>query len=841
MSKKLLIDTSHSEEVRIAVVNNGNLDEFDTETVTKKQLKSNIYLAKVIRVEPSLQAAFVEYGGNKHGFLPFSEIHPDYFQIPVADREQILAEKAMSQPSSPLAMDIDMEDLHDDASFSAQLESETSAAAIAMSADTTTSMSEILSESDENDRDDSVSDVGDSEGAVDDDADDMGMTRIVRPRDRTPRLKPLFMRYKIQEVIKRRQILLIQVVKEERGNKGAALTTYLSLAGRYCVLMPNAGRRSGGISRKIDGTEDRKRLKEIISGLDIPEGMSLIVRTAGQSRNKAELKKDYEYLLKLWADIRALTLKSIAPCLIHEEGDLVKRAIRDVYDRDVTEVLVEGDLAYKAAKNLMKQMMPSHAKKVKAYKDANIPLFHKYRIEEQIEMIMRPTAPLPSGGYIVINPTEALVSIDVNSGRSTQERNINDTAFKTNIEAADEIARQLRLRDMAGLIVVDFIDMHDNKHIQQVERRLKDALGVDRARVQVGRISQFGLLEMSRQRLRPSVLETHSIPCHHCNGTGHVRSIESISLQVIRCLEAEALRGQSAEILVVVPSGVDLYLLNNKRSTINHLESRFNVRIIVDRDSLMASTDFKVETTIFREKSLNISELSQNVDIDEDDVDDSEDDAVEAPKQQRRPRERIQNQKRAPQKKVMRPLADSAPEAESVENKTEQLSVDSSVEDSGTQDNDAPRLPKKKKIRKKKNSKPRDVNQPNASDVESPEPSEVIESPDVAAKTSSDLPYNSVEDVMEEIKKNRRRNNRRNRFRGRKFPQDPNTSKEVIKELKKEAIDVAATMPSKPMVTSDLDLNLNTMVDFNLKADDQNPNAHKKKGRRGWLRRLLEV
>ncbi|MCE2715914.1 MAG: ribonuclease E/G [Pseudomonadota bacterium] len=524
MGKKLLIDAAHIEETRVAVVDDQYLEEFDSEHYSKKQLKSNIYLAKVVRIEPSLQAAFVEYGGDKHGFLPFSEIHSDYYRIPVSDRKS----------------------------------------------------------SDSQENDDEV------DGEIAD-----GKERSIKEKRNY--------RYKIQEVIQKNQILLVQVIKEQRANKGAALSTFLSLAGRYCVLIPNAGNRNGGISRKIQDDSDRKRLKEVLTGLDIPEGMSLIVRTAGQERSKIEIRRDYEYLMHVWEEIREKTLKSIAPCLIHEEGDLVKRAIRDIYTREIDEVLVEGEEAHKEAKNFMKVLMPSHAKKVKLYKDAQVPLFHKFKVEQQIEKMMFPKVELPSGGSIVINHTEALVAIDVNSGRSTRERNIDVTALKTNLEAAQEIARQLRLRDLSGLLVIDFIDMEENSHINQVERKLKESLKPDRARIQLGRISQFGLLELSRQRLRPSLIETHTLPCAHCHGTGIVRSIESLSLQILRAIEREAVKGRAAEIQAAAPKGVDLYLLNQKRKEITLIESRFDVSIYVVHENVAVSPFFRIDILSVRE------------------------------------------------------------------------------------------------------------------------------------------------------------------------------------------------------------------------------------------------
>lgn len=543
MSKRMLIDATYAEEVRVAVVDGDKLEEFDSETINKKQIKSNIYLAKVIRVEPSLQAAFVDYGGNRHGFLPFSEIHPDYYQIPVDDRDAV-------------SHAIEEEHHHQEEVLDSHEEG------------TETHEPSNLTEDD----------LGEEEHHVD--------SRRTFHRS---------YRYKIQEVVKRRQIMLVQVVKEERGNKGAALTTYLSLPGRYCVLMPNAHKRSGGISRKINDQEDRKRLKSVLEDLEIPDGYSLIVRTAGQTRNRSEIKRDYDYLLRLWHDIRDATLKSIAPSIVYAEGDLVKRSIRDIYSRDIEEILVQGDDAYKDAKIFMKSMLPSHTKKIRHYKDPNIPLFHKFAVAEQIDEMMDPVVSLPSGGSLVINPTEALVAIDVNSGKATRERHIDDTAFKTNLEAADEVARQLRLRDLAGLIVVDFIDMNESRHINAVEKRLKDALERDRARIQIGKISQFGLLELSRQRLRPSLMEANTILCKHCHGIGYVRTTESMSLHVIRAIEQEGIYGTAAQVNVIVPPGIDLYLLNQKRSAIQTIEHCYGMIIYVLRDDHLVMPAFRIE------------------------------------------------------------------------------------------------------------------------------------------------------------------------------------------------------------------------------------------------------
>lgn len=554
----MLIDATHAEEQRVAIMDGNRLEDFEAETSTKQQFKGNIYLAKVIRVEPSLQAAFVEFGNNRHGFLPFSEIHPDYYRIPVSDRRHPSyrapgPEATISADSLPTKEDTLELSVADPLNAADPL-------SMAVAADAPAVENIEIIEDDEN---------------------------FIR--------RPKIYHYKIQEVIKRRQIMLIQVVKEERGNKGAALTTYLSLPGRYCVLMPNAGHRSGGISRKISDAEDRKRLREILNDLPIPEGISLIVRTAGQDRNKLEIRRDFEYLLRLWSEIRETTLKSIAPKLIYAEGDLIKRTIRDNYGKEVDEILIEGEEGYKEARAFMKTLIPSHVKKVKLYKESS-PLFHHYGVEIQIDAIMNPVVTLPSGGSIVINPTEALVAVDVNSGKSTRERHIDETALKTNLEAADEIARQMRLRDLAGLVVIDFIDMNDNKHIQAVEKRLKDAISNDRARIQIGRISQFGLLELSRQRLRPSIIETNMHPCPHCKGAGVIRSLESMALHVLRAIESEGIAGHSTEILVTVPADVDLYLLNQKRAMLTIMEQRYGVFAQIQRDNSMVAPEFRIES-----------------------------------------------------------------------------------------------------------------------------------------------------------------------------------------------------------------------------------------------------
>ncbi|PNQ96099.1 ribonuclease E/G [Azospirillum argentinense] len=598
MAKRMLVDATHPEETRVAVVNGNRLEDLDFEIATRKQLKGNIYLAKVTRVEPSLQAAFVEYGGNRHGFLAFSEIHPDYYRIPIADREALLAEERRLEEQA---------EARAEAAADGAVMAEPIRPDVVVEENSPMPGSYAEAEGDGFEGDipafatDAGSDGGSDEAADSDEApegaapaespDVIGGDEVEEAHRR--RARPL-RSYKIQEVIKRRQVMLVQVTKEERGNKGAALTTYLSLPGRYCVLMPNTG-RGGGISRKITNPADRKRLKEILSDLDIPEGMAVILRTAGLERSKQEIKRDLEYLLRLWDDIRVQTLKSSAPCLIYEEANLIKRSIRDLYTDDIDEIWVEGSAGFNTARDFMRMMMPSHSKRVMQYQDDTIPLFHRYQVETQIDAIHSPVVQLRSGGYIVINPTEALVSIDVNSGKSTRERNIEETAYKTNLEAADEVARQLRLRDLAGLIVIDFIDMEEPRNNAAVERRLKEAMKNDRARIQLGRISAFGLLELSRQRLRPSLLETNFERCPHCSGTGVIRSVESASLHVLRAIEEEGIRKRSSEITVFVPTRIALYILNQKRGELTKIEDRYRFRVMVQADDTLIAPDLRLE------------------------------------------------------------------------------------------------------------------------------------------------------------------------------------------------------------------------------------------------------
>ncbi|SEJ41982.1 RNAse E [Sphingomonas sp. OV641] len=574
MTMRMLIDARHREETRVAVVKGNRIEEFDFESAERKQLKGNIYLAKVTRVEPSLQAAFVDYGGNRHGFLAFSEIHPDYYQIPKEDREALLreeaehaAEEAKLRAEQEAAEDADFDGSDDDADFA----------------------------EDDGDADADAADEG--EGDADGDrpaspASGINDDQVEALRQRRMNLRR---RYKIQDVIRRRQVLLVQVVKEERGNKGAALTTYLSLAGRYCVLMPNTS-HGGGISRKISNSADRKRLKSIMAEMELPPSMGCIVRTAGLSRTRTEIKRDFDYLARLWDGIRDKTLTSAAPALIYGDSDLIKRAIRDIYNKDIDEVIVEGDEGYRQAKDFMRLLMPSHAKRVKHYSDP-IPLFQRSHVEDQLAAMYHPVVQLKSGGYLVINPTEALVSIDINSGRSTREHNIEQTATATNLEAAQEIARQLRLRDMAGLVVIDFIDMDNNSNVRKVEKAMKEALKNDRARIQVGRISSFGLMEMSRQRLRTGVLEASTRPCPHCEGSGFVRTASSSGLSALRLIEDEAARGRGSLLTLRCSQEAAFYVLNRKRADIAEIEDRYGVTVEILPDGEQEGARMSVEAS----------------------------------------------------------------------------------------------------------------------------------------------------------------------------------------------------------------------------------------------------
>ncbi len=641
MTKRMLIDATHAEETRVAIADKEFLVEFDYESKLRKQLKGSIFLAKVTRVEPSLQAAFVNFGGNRHGFLPFSEIHPDYFRIPVADREALIE----AQRAALEERDRDLEEEDDDDAESSEDEKDVTAEDDQSEEDSgdddfveeeedvveVGGADKPADDEDDEDNSDGQEDVveeeaeasaetseeeGDSEDESEEEASDKRKGRRGRGgrgRGRGRRYassrsrrsekyddedKPfrfdLRRHYKIQEVVKRGQIVLVQASKEERGNKGAAVTTYLSLPGRYCVLMPNSP-RGGGVSRKIGSYQERKRLKKVLADLNIPDGMSVILRTAGVGRTKAEIKRDLDYLLRLWNNIREDTLASTAPSLIYEEGNLIKRSIRDLYDKDIEEVFVAGEEGTKNAKAFMKMLMPSHVKRVKEYKDDKIPLFHKYNIENQISEIGRTTVTMKSGGYLVINPTEALVSVDVNSGRATKERHIEETALKTNMEAAEEVARQMRLRDLGGLVVIDFIDMEDRRNNRKVENKLRQALSKDRARIQVGRISSFGLLELSRQRLNPSLTEMQFETCPECGGLGRVPTLDFAAVKVIRALEGEGIKGGAKELSLTVPSKISFYLLNQKREMMSELESRYEMKVFVRADDEMAISDYTIE------------------------------------------------------------------------------------------------------------------------------------------------------------------------------------------------------------------------------------------------------
>ncbi len=618
MTMRMLIDARHREETRVAVVKGNRIEEFDFESAEHKQLKGNIYLAKVTRVEPSLQAAFVDYGGNRHGFLAFSEIHPDYYQIPREDREALLQEeRAHAEEEAALRAEIeDDEDAGEDG--------------VELVEATHHHEDEDAAEADAESPAPEAAKGGRRKRGKngDDAADELRRKRMALRR-----------RYKIQDVIKRRQVLLVQVVKEERGNKGAALTTYLSLAGRYCVLMPNTS-HGGGISRKISNAADRKRLKTIIAEMNLPSSMGCIVRTAGLQRTKPEIKRDFDYLARLWDEIREKTLQASAPELIHNDSDLIKRAIRDIYNKDIEEVIVEGEDGYKAAKDFMKLLMPSHARRVKQYADA-VSLFQRASVEDQLAAMYNPVVQLKSGGYLVINPTEALVSIDINSGRSTREHGIEQTAVATNLEAAREIARQLRLRDMAGLVVIDFIDMEMNSNIRKVEKAMKEALKDDRARIQVGRISGFGLMEMSRQRLRTGVLEASTRQCPHCEGTGLVRTASSAGLSALRMLEEEAARGRGNLITLRASQEAAFYVLNNKRRELDEIELRYGVRIEILPDGEIEGARMSVEASGPRPERVvtyaPLVEDDDDIDLpeDEDDIEEVEDAEDSAEREER--------------------------------------------------------------------------------------------------------------------------------------------------------------------------------------------------------------
>ena len=707
MAKRMLIDASHAEETRVVVADGTRLEEFDFESAARKQLKGNVYLAKVMRVEPSLQAAFVDYGGNRHGFLPFNEIHPDYYQIPIADREALYAEQEEAddteEPAAPLPASTSDDEPESEAARTDAAPHDgdgqpepadarkTAEAADDSGDDGATDGNGAIGEDGTANGDDSAN--GDVEVMGGDELDDLERRRLQASRSLLSR------RYRIQEVIKKRQILLVQVVKEERGNKGAALTTYLSLAGRYIVLMPNAI-RGGGISRKIVNADDRRRLKKIMNDLDIPARMAVIVRTAGLSRSKTEIRRDLEYLLRRWQNIRDLTMESTAPCVINEEANLIRRSIRDLYTRDIEQILIEGDEGYKTAKAFMKTMIPSHASRVKAYRD-RIPLFVRYQIESQLVSMYSPELQLKSGGYLVIDPTEALVAIDVNSGRATKERSIEETALKTNLEAAEEIARQLRLRDLAGLIVIDFIDMDENRNQRTVERKLKDAMRIDRARIRMGRISPFGLMELSRQRLRPSLVEASMERCTSCAGTGVRRSVESSAVHALRAIEEEGLQGRSAEILLRVPAAVGLYILNRKRKMLEEIEQRYAFTVSFEQDLSLMPPTYEIERIAAR--SAPVEEAT------EEETDEAAQRETEAkqetkgetaePAKRRRRRRRKPRGEGAEEAAAEAPAAAAAAEPAQADAALEEASDDTAAaaEDKGEKAEDAPRAKRRRR------------------------------------------------------------------------------------------------------------------------------------------------
>ncbi len=739
MANKMLIDAAHPEETRVVVLRGKRVDEFDYESASRKQLRGNIYLAKVTRVEPSLQAAFVDYGGNRHGFLAFSEIHPDYYQIPVADRQALLEEEALAEAEDAaldefVPQNMDSDDDDDEASenngrrsrrrrgrnrsrrsrnntaLDATSEDEVlteertepdtleeeSASGLTIIDPEETAARKAESQENNTDAEDSynieddldmvVRNLYDPESSedLDDDVDDeedddvesVGSEDALEELPQRPRRRRRV--YKIQEVIRRRQVILVQVVKEERGNKGAALTTYLSLAGRHTVLMPNTA-RGGGISRKITNPADRKRLRKIAGELEVPEGTGLIIRTAGASRTKAEIKRDYEYLLRLWENVRDLTMESTAPSVVYEEGDLIKRSIRDLYSKEIDEVLVAGEHSYKDAKSFMRMIMPSHAKNVRLYKDSE-PLFIKHQIERQLNEMYSPYVTLPAGGYIVINQTEALVSVDVNSGKSTKEHSIEDTALRTNLEAAEEISRQLRLRDLAGLVVIDFIDMDERRNNRAVERKLKECLKNDRARIQVGRISHFGLLEMSRQRLRTGVLEGSTTQCPHCQGTGIIRSTDSVALSVLRALEDTLLAGEVTDLCAITSVDVALYVLNQKRQYLKDIEARYSININIIADQKLQGANFQIERTENTEGARNDKNVVVKMDW-----------AFDPPEPQGTKSDEDDGKKRRKRRRKRKERNDNPEQQEAVQEASEdELSSDESADelDTRSQDND---------------------------------------------------------------------------------------------------------------------------------------------------------
>ncbi|THD73515.1 ribonuclease E/G [Thalassobius vesicularis] len=807
MAKKMLIDATHSEETRVVVVDGNKVEEFDFESENKRQLAGNIYLAKVTRVEPSLQAAFVDYGGNRHGFLAFSEIHPDYYQIPVADREALLEEerayaeaqkaeedddgssrkrssrsRSRSRSSAASAKSADavatrevnaeiagMETIDLDEDEAAEGSSPMERVAETPVEEPTADTPELETEaqtSDESDASDDEDDDGPVEIIEKDDTIE-NVSEEDDPEDVRPVRKPRPRRYKIQEVIKVRQILLVQVVKEERGNKGAALTTYLSLAGRYCVLMPNTA-RGGGISRKITNAADRKKLKDIATEIDVPRGAGLIIRTAGAKRTKAEIKRDYEYLFRLWEQIRKLTLESVAPAKIYEEGDLIKRSIRDLYNRDIDEVLVEGERGYRIAKDFMKMIMPSHAKNVKHYGE-QLPLFARYQVESYLSSMFNPVVQLKSGGYIVIGVTEALVAIDVNSGRATKEGSIEETALKTNLEAAEEVARQLRLRDLAGLIVIDFIDMDERKNNASVEKRLKDKLKTDRARIQVGRISGFGLLEMSRQRLRPGMIEATTQPCPACHGTGLIRSDDNLALSILRQIEEEGTRRRSREVLVKCPVGIANFIMNQKREHVAGIEARYGLSVRIEGDPMLISPDFTLEkfktatrsvpeqtTPVVSVDSKIMDEIDEAAEAEDEDIVEAEVEADAETEEENKPKKRRRRRRRSRSRS-----SSDGENGENGNNSSDEDGADDAEEGAAEADaseaettegeDAAEEAPKKRSRRRRSRSKSRDTDDAETSDEAVSEEAAPVEAAAPAEEAVEPAAAEPVAEVAEPV------------------------------------------------------------------------------------------
>ncbi len=824
MAKKMLIDATHGEETRVVVVEGNKVEEFDFESENKRQLAGNIYLAKVTRVEPSLQAAFVDYGGNRHGFLAFSEIHPDYYQIPVADREALLAEEiayaqaqkdedekpkrsrrrvrsrskvrpasakeessvATSEIEAPLEenaldlIDLDVSEVEDllieDGVFPASDAEAPIAAASdvsifssqeqtleeALAAELATVEGEVIDltegdseavivdaeELDQKEASEDDAEDEDKETAADRDETIESIADDDTPDEIRPKRIPRPRRYKIQEVINVRQILLIQVVKEERGNKGAAVTTYLSLAGRYCVLMPNTA-RGGGISRKITNIADRKKLKEIAGSLSVPQGAGLIIRTAGSQRSKVEIKRDYEYLKRMWEQIRELTLKSIAPAKIYEEGNLIKRSIRDLYSKEIDEVVVDGEAGFLEARGFMKMIMPTHAKHVKAYRE-KLPLFTRYQVESYLSSMFNPVVQLKSGGYIVIDVTEALVAVDVNSGRATKEGSIEETALRTNIEAAEEVARQARLRDLAGLIVIDFIDMEERRNNSAVEKRLKDKLKSDRARIQVGRISGFGLLEMSRQRLRPGMLEATTQPCPHCHGTGLVRSDDNMALNILRQIEEEGTRRRTREVLLKAPVAVVNYLMNMKREAIAQIEASFDMSVRIEADPAMISPDFSLEKfktatrVLPKEKPPVVSaSLDLMADYDDEQLEEESTEELEQSEEQTTKKKRRRRRRR---KNGVNDVETHSEASEATDN----AETSAEVEEGAAEEEPQAQKPRRTRRSRSRNQKD------NSNEVSQSDEMQIAEPEDSNESLSSDTPETSSED-KEDVKPRRRR------------------------------------------------------------------------------------